>query len=51
MNSQSATNTKDCQLEKWLEILSSLQKCLFEISMKHIEKVEKCKFQENLMEI
>ena len=42
---KTVTNTKNCQLGKFLRILSSLQKYLFETSTTHTEKTRKCKFQ------
>ena len=43
------TDTKNCQLEKFLWILSSLQKCLFEISATEITKVRNFKFWQNFI--
>ena len=42
--SKSVTNTENCQLGKFLRILSSLPKCLFENSTTYTEKVRKSKF-------
>ena len=41
---KTVTNTKNCQLRKFLKNLSSLQKCLFEVSATKITKVTNCFF-------
>ena len=43
--SKTVTKTENYQLGKFLRVLSSLQKCLFEISTTHSEKVENTNFR------